>query len=48
MPLESFKNAANVNTLVKKLRKAGFPAYTLPKVSVDKQLTKVFVGTRGC
>ena len=44
LQLGSFNNAANVNTLVKKLRKAGFPAYTLPKIPVDKHLTKVFVG----
>ncbi|MCL1077710.1 SPOR domain-containing protein [Parashewanella spongiae] len=44
LQLGSFKNAANVNALVKKLRKSGFPAYTLPKIPVDKELTKVFVG----
>lgn len=42
--LGSFKNAANVNALVTKLRKNGFTAYTLPKIPVDKSLTKVFVG----
>ncbi len=44
LQLGSFNHAGNVNALVKKLRKAGFRAYTLPKVPVDGSLTKVFVG----
>ncbi|ACJ29826.1 Sporulation-like protein [Shewanella piezotolerans WP3] len=42
--LGSFKNAANVQALVKRLRAKGFSAYTLPTKPVDGQLTKVFVG----
>ncbi|MEZ9819828.1 SPOR domain-containing protein [Shewanella sp. 10N.286.45.A1] len=42
--LGSFKNAANVEALVKSLRAKGFSAYTLPTKPVDGKLTKVFVG----
>ncbi|WP_298441195.1 SPOR domain-containing protein [uncultured Ferrimonas sp.] len=42
--LGSFKNAANVNRLVAKLRQQQFPAYTIPAKPVDGQLTVVFVG----
>ena len=42
--LGSFNNAANVKALVAKLRNHGFTAYTVPKIPVDKHLTKVFVG----
>ncbi|QYJ84765.1 SPOR domain-containing protein [Shewanella mesophila] len=44
LQLGSFKNAANVNALVKRLRSKGFRAYTLPKTPKDGELTKVFVG----
>ncbi|MCG9696395.1 SPOR domain-containing protein [Shewanella sp. Isolate11] len=44
LQLGSFKNAANVNGLVKRLRDNGFRAYTLPNKPVDGSLTKVFVG----
>lgn len=44
LQLGSFKNAANVNALVKRLRSKGFRAYTLPQTPVDGELTKVFVG----
>ena len=44
LQLGSFKNAANVNALVKRLRDEGYRAYTVPKKPVDGQLTKVFVG----
>ncbi|MCE9678684.1 cell division protein DedD [Shewanella sp. AS1] len=44
LQLGSFKNAANVNALVKRLRKEGFRAYTLPQTPVDGELTKVYVG----
>ena len=44
LQLGSFKNAANVNALVKSLRSKGFRAYTLPKTPKDGELTKVFVG----
>lgn len=44
LQLGSFKNAANVNALVKRLRIKGFRAYTLPQTPVDGELTKVFVG----
>lgn len=42
--LGAFSNAANVQALVKKLRKAGFSAYTLPARPVDGKLTKVYIG----
>ncbi|MCG9746799.1 cell division protein DedD [Shewanella sp. Isolate8] len=44
LQLGSFKNADNVNALVKRLRGEGYRAYTVPKKPVDGQLTKVFVG----
>ncbi|ABM00354.1 cell division protein DedD [Shewanella amazonensis] len=44
LQLGAFSNAANVDALVKKLRSAGFKAYTLPTKPVDGSLTKVFVG----
>ncbi|MCG9755821.1 SPOR domain-containing protein [Shewanella insulae] len=44
LQLGSFKNANNVNALVKRLRDKGYRAYTVPKKPVDGQLTKVFVG----
>ncbi|MGB0894875.1 MAG: SPOR domain-containing protein [Parashewanella sp.] len=42
--LGSFNNAENVNALVKKLRKAGLTAYTLPNKPINNRMTKVFVG----
>lgn len=42
--LGAFENKANINTLLKKLNKAGFRAHTIPKVVMDGQLTRVFVG----
>ncbi|CAM4090140.1 cell division protein DedD [Shewanella aquimarina] len=44
LQLGSFKNADNVNALVKRLRSQGYRAYTVPQKPVDGQLTKVFVG----
>ncbi|QYK11497.1 cell division protein DedD [Shewanella rhizosphaerae] len=44
LQLGSFKNAENVNALVKRLRGEGYRAYTVPQKPVDGQLTKVFVG----
>ncbi|QYJ81009.1 cell division protein DedD [Shewanella aegiceratis] len=44
LQLGSFKNADNVNALVKRLRGEGYRAYTVPQKPVDGQLTKVFVG----
>ncbi|MCG9723083.1 cell division protein DedD [Shewanella sp. Isolate7] len=44
LQLGSFKNADNVNALVKRLRGQGYRAYTVPQKPVDGQLTKVFVG----
>ena len=44
LQLGSFKNADNVNALVKRLRDQGYRAYTVPQKPVDGQLTKVFVG----
>ena len=42
--LGAFQNKANINSLLKKLNKAGFQVHTIPKSVVDGQLTKVFVG----
>jgi DedD protein len=42
--LGAFQNKANINTLLKKLNKAGFQAHTVPKEVIDGQLTRVFVG----
>ncbi|MBB1272064.1 SPOR domain-containing protein [Psychromonas sp. SR45-3] len=42
--LGAFENKANINALLKKLNKAGFRAHTIPKVVMDGQLTRVFVG----
>jgi len=42
--LGAFKNAANINSLLKKLHKAGFQAHTMPDDVIDGQLTRVFVG----
>jgi len=42
--LGAFQNKANINALLKKLNKAGFRAHTIPKVVMDGQLTRVFVG----
>jgi len=42
--LGAFQNKANINSLLKKLNKAGFQVHTVPKTVIDGQLTKVFVG----
>jgi len=42
--LGAFQNKANINTLLKKLNKAGFQVHTVPKEVIDGQLTRVFVG----
>lgn len=42
--LGAFQNKANINSLLKKLNKAGFQAHTIPKEVIDGQLTRVFVG----
>ena len=42
--LGAFKNAKNINSLLKKLHKAGFQAHTTPNEVVDGVLTRVFVG----
>lgn len=42
--LGAFQNAANINSLLKKLHKAGFQAHTVPTDVIDGQLTRVFVG----
>ena len=42
--LGAFKNAKNINALLKKLHKAGFQAHTIPNEVVDGALTRVFVG----
>ncbi|MDN2662142.1 SPOR domain-containing protein [Psychromonas sp. 14N.309.X.WAT.B.A12] len=42
--LGAFQNKANINSLLKKLNKAGFQAHTIPREVMDGQLTRVFVG----
>jgi DedD protein len=42
--LGAFQNANNINTLLKKLHKAGFQAHTVPAEVIDGELTRVFVG----
>ena len=42
--LGAFQNKENINTLLKKLSKAGFQAHTIPKEVMEGQLTRVFVG----
>ncbi len=39
-----FRNAVNVNSLVAKLKQAGYSAYTVPNTPVDGRPTKVYVG----
>jgi len=42
--LGAFQNKKNINTLLKKLNKAGFQVHTIPREVMDGQLTRVFVG----
>lgn len=42
--LGAFRNAENINNLLKQLRKAGFKAHTVPREVTDGVLTRVFVG----
>lgn len=42
--LGAFQNAANINSLLKTLHKAGFQAHTVPTAVIDGELTRVFVG----
>jgi len=42
--LGAFQNKTNINTLLKKLNKAGFQVHTIPKQVMEGQLTRVFVG----
>jgi len=42
--LGAFRNAENINTLLKQLQKAGFQAHTVPREVTDGVLTRVFVG----
>jgi DedD protein len=44
LQLGGFNNVTNVKVLIIQLRKAGFNAYTLPKLPVEGKLTRVFVG----
>ena len=44
LQLGVFRNAANVNELVAKIRKAGYPAFSKPKVAVQGKPTWVYVG----
>lgn len=42
--LGAFQNKANIDSLLEKLKKAGYQAHSVPKTVVDGQLTRVFVG----
>lgn len=42
--LGAFQNKKNINTLIKKLNKAGFQVHTIPREVMEGQLTRVFVG----
>ncbi|MDA7745812.1 cell division protein DedD [Psychromonas sp.] len=42
--LGAFQNKDNINTLLKKLNKAGFQVHTIPREVIEGQLTRVFVG----
>lgn len=42
--LGSFRDAENAKSLIQKLRKKGYSAYSLPQRPTQGQLTKVFVG----
>jgi len=42
--LGAFQNKVNIDSLLDKLKKAGYPAHSVPKTVVDGQLTRVFVG----
>ncbi|MCP5076657.1 MAG: sporulation protein, partial [Psychromonas sp.] len=42
--LGAFQNAANINSLLKTLHKAGFQAHTVPTEVIDGKLTRLFVG----
>lgn len=42
--LGAFRNAANINSLLKTLHKAGFQAHTVPREVIDGELTRLFVG----
>ncbi|WP_026960649.1 SPOR domain-containing protein [Aliagarivorans taiwanensis] len=42
--LGTFKNAANVERLVDKLRQAGYQAHSYPQPAVQDELNRVFVG----
>ena len=42
--LGAFRNAKNINSLLKKLHKAGFDANTIPIEVIDGDLTRVFIG----
>lgn len=42
--LGAFQNASNINSLLKKLHKAGYQAHTVPTEVIDGKLTRLFVG----
>ena len=42
--LGAFKNKKNINGLLKRLKKSGFQAHTIPREVVDGKLTRIFVG----
>lgn len=44
LQLGVFRNAANVNELIAKIRKAGYPAFSKPKQAVQGEPTWVYVG----
>lgn len=44
LQLGVFRNAANVNELIEKIRQAGYPAFSKPKAAVQGEPTWVYVG----
>ena len=42
--LGAFRNAANINALLKKLKRSGYRVHTIPKTVIDGELTRIFVG----
>ena len=42
--LGAFKNKKNINALLRRLKKSGYQAHTVPRDVIDGQLTRIFVG----
>ena len=42
--LGAFKDKKNINNLLKRLKRSGFQAHTIPKAVINGELTRIFVG----